>query len=122
MNKPRKKIKISGQDIEKNNAGMFSILCREHGITGLEQEYLFAVEIGRRWRFDFAIPKHKLAIEIEGGIWITGRHNRGIGYIKDMEKYNHAALLGWRVLRFTPQQINKLETYEFISKVIGVIK
>ena len=62
----------------------------------------------RRWRFDFAIPELKIAIEIEGGLWVQGRHNRAAGYIKDMEKYNAAGKLGWLVLRYTPQQKEQL--------------
>ncbi len=53
-----------------------------------------------------AIPSHKIAIECEGGVYTMGRHTRPTGYINDMEKYNHATLLGWRLLRFTPKQIN----------------
>jgi very-short-patch-repair endonuclease len=30
--------------------------------------------------------------------------------LADMEKYNTATLLGWRVLRCTPRQINKQTT------------
>lgn len=55
----------------------------------------------RRWTFDFCWPERKLALEVEGGIWTKGRHTRGKGYEKDCEKYNHAALLGFRVLRVT---------------------
>lgn len=60
----------------------------------------------RRWRFDFALVKEKIAIECEGGIWISGRHNRGSGYVKDVEKYNAAALLGWRVFKFTTSNLD----------------
>lgn len=61
----------------------------------------------RKWRFDFAFPDRKLAIEIEGGIYSKGRHTRPDGYQKDMEKYNAASTLGWTLLRFTPQQVKK---------------
>lgn len=61
----------------------------------------------RRWRFDFCILAHKIAIEVDGGVWSGGRHTRGAGFIADMEKLNEAAKLGWRVLRYTPQQIRK---------------
>ena len=67
-------------------------------------EYRFHPE--RLWRFDYAIPGMMVAIEIEGGVWTIGRHTRGSGFIKDMEKYNAAAIMGWKVLRYTPQQFN----------------
>ena len=59
----------------------------------------------RRWRFDFAYPDEKIAIEIEGGVWIGGRHTRGSGFTSDCEKYNEAARLGWRVFRLTGEMI-----------------
>lgn len=59
----------------------------------------------RKWRFDFAIVDRKIAIEIEGGSWIMGRHNNPTSFEKELEKYNNAACLGWRVLRFTPGMI-----------------
>lgn len=57
------------------------------------------------WRIDIAHIRKKLAIEIEGGIWINGRHNRGAGMESDITKYNVLQLLGWRVLRFTSTSI-----------------
>jgi very-short-patch-repair endonuclease len=77
----------------------FINLIIENKLPIPETEYKF--DKTRRWRFDFAYPKIKLAIELEGGIWSRGRHTRGIGYIKDCEKYNAAVLQGWKVLRYT---------------------
>ncbi|MCB5206098.1 hypothetical protein [Methylovorus mays] len=48
----------------------------------------------REWRFDFARPDIKLAIEVEGGTLSGGRHTRGAGYEADCYKYNEAARLG----------------------------
>lgn len=62
---------------------------------------------GRKFRFDCANPSKKIAIEIEGGLWITGRHNQPIGMIQDMEKYNLAVLNGWKVLRYTTDTVRK---------------
>jgi len=72
----------------------------------------------RKWRFDYAIPEHKIAIEVDGGIWINGRHNRASGYIKDMEKFNAAASLGWVILKVTPQELYRTATLNLIKETI----
>jgi len=61
----------------------------------------------RMWRFDFASPVARVALEIEGGIWMQGRHNRGAGMIADMHKYNAAVGEGWKLIRVTPQMMEK---------------
>lgn len=77
--------------------------CGYAGLPKPEREYRFAPP--RRWRFDFSWKEHKLAVEVEGGAWTRGRHTRGAGFLGDIEKYNAATLLGWRVIRVTPQQV-----------------
>jgi very-short-patch-repair endonuclease len=76
-------------------------------VTGFSpiEEYRFHPK--RRWRFDLAIPELKIAVEIEGGTWIQGRHTRAKGYQRDMEKYNAAQMLGWKVFRYAPQQLDE---------------
>lgn len=59
----------------------------------------------RRWRLDFSYPGPKVGIEVQGGIFIRGKHSRGVGLIKDYEKLNAAQLMGWIVLQFTPEQM-----------------
>ena len=73
----------------------------------------------RRWRFDFASVSHKLAIEINGGVWMNGRHTRGSGFIGDMEKFNAGNLLGWHILQFTPQQVKKGEALRVILEFLN---
>ena len=85
---------------------VFVIACKL-GLSAPEREYRFDPE--RRWRFDYAWPSLKVAVEIEGGIWIRGRHVRPTGYLADLEKYNRAVVLGWRVLRYAPHQLGRLE-------------
>jgi very-short-patch-repair endonuclease len=102
------------------NDAVFRAMCKEYGIS-IVSEFHFALNYGRKWRFDYAILDHKIAIEIEGGVWIGGRHTRGSGFVKDMEKYNKAAVIGWRVLRFTPQEIHKTETYDLIKQCLANI-
>jgi very-short-patch-repair endonuclease len=71
--------------------------CRAIGLPQPETEVKFHPT--RKWRFDYAWPDKKIACEVEGAIYVRGRHSRGAGMEKDMEKYNAAALLGWRVIR-----------------------
>jgi len=61
----------------------------------------------RKWRFDFAFVPVKIAIEIEGGAWLGKGHTSGKGYHSDMEKYNAAVLLGWRVLRYSGETMTQ---------------
>lgn len=68
-----------------------------------QQEHRF--DPSRRWRFDFAWPLQRVAVEIEGGTWSGGRHSRGAGMTADAEKYNAAAALGWRIVRFTADML-----------------
>ena len=60
----------------------------------------------RRWRFDWAWPERRIAVEIDGAVWVQGRHTRGSGYVADMEKLNAAAEAGWRVFRFATGRID----------------
>lgn len=70
-----------------------------------QTEYPFAKEFGLRYRFDFAWPALMLAVEIEGGLYAGGRHNRAKGYEEDLLKYNLAARLGWMVLRYSSKHV-----------------
>ncbi len=81
----------------------FLAMLKQERIRLPETEYRFHPE--RKWRFDYAYPDKKIAIEQEGGVWIGGRHNRASGFLKDLEKYNAAAVLGWRILRYTPEKM-----------------
>ena len=73
----------------------------------------------RRWRLDFCWIDLKLAIEVQGGEWIQGRHSRGSGMLRDCEKFNAAVLLGWKVLFFGGTHVRNgyaLDTIQTIMK------
>lgn len=101
---------------EEKNALLFLALLDSFGVKKPVREYRFHET--RKFRFDFAWIEEKLAVEIEGGIWINGGHNRGVGYSKDMEKYNLATLRGWRILRFAPKDIKNENTYAMIRECL----
>lgn len=66
---------------------------------GMVTEYRFHPT--RLWRFDFAWPDKKVAVEYEGGVYQRGSHQHLDRYTSDCQKYNAAQLLGWIVLRYT---------------------
>ena len=76
----------------------------------------------RKWRFDYAWPEQLIALEIEGGVWVKGRHVRPSGYEEDCRKYNAAAALGWRVLRATPDMIRNGEILNTIEFALGMVR
>ena len=84
-----------------------------------EREYRFAPP--RRWRFDFAFVDLMLAVEVEGGTWVSGRHNRGAGFERDCIKYNTAVNMGWRVLRFTRGMIDNGTALEQLQESFAVM-
>jgi very-short-patch-repair endonuclease len=83
------------------------------------EQHLFGKAIGRRWRFDFAWLDRMLAVEVEGGVYVQGRHTRGSGFTADIEKYNAATLMGWRVLRVTPEHIRTGAALRFVEEAMS---
>lgn len=84
------------------------------GLPAPETEYKFHTD--RKWRMDYAWPDVKVALEVEGGVWSGGRHTSARGFLADMEKYNSAAALGWKVLRTTPGELLRLATAKMIME------
>ena len=76
-------------------------------------EYQFCLE--RKWRTDYAWPEFSIALEIEGGIYCGGRHITPKGFIKDLEKYNKLAELGWLLLRYEPNKIDYFQVKKTID-------
>jgi very-short-patch-repair endonuclease len=73
----------------------------------------------RKWRFDFAHVKSKVAIELEGGVYSFGRHQRAAGFLEDMDKYNAALELGWRVFRYGTGQVGEEAVYAVYRAISG---
>ena len=80
-------------------------------------EYRFAAP-ARQWRFDYAWIEQHVALEVDGGTWVRGRHSRGGGQQGDMEKGNAAVLLGWRVLHYTPQQMRDCAYMDDLARLL----
>ncbi|MPZ68590.1 MAG: DUF559 domain-containing protein [Actinobacteria bacterium] len=82
-------------------------------------EMQFQPVMGRKWRVDFCWRYAQLIVEVEGGIWRAGRHVRPKGFRMDAEKYNTLTVLGWRVLRVTPEQINSGEAARWVAVALN---
>ena len=95
---------------------MFSIwIEKELGIP-CEKEHKFHPV--RKWRFDYAVPTAKVALEVEGGVWTGGRHTSPKGFLGDIEKYNTATLMGWKVLRTTPDELMTAKTMDILKSAV----
>lgn len=84
-------------------AGVISALCKVDHVPPPVIEHVFAPP--RKWRFDFAWPDLKVALEVQGGVFVQGRHTRGAHLRKEHEKLNAAAVAGWRVLFAMPDTL-----------------
>ncbi len=109
------------------NPKIVTAFFAEHGIP--EPEYEFYFHPTRDWRFDLAFPNRTrkifdetgnvsaiatieggagdggLAIEVDGGIFCGGGHNRGAQMLKTWEKENESVAMGWRIIRCQPSDL-----------------
>lgn len=91
----------------------FTLLVRSQ--LGLECVREFRFHPERKWRFDYAVPERKVALEVEGGVWTGGRHTSSKGFLNDMEKYNTATVMGWKVVRTTPKDLYTAATLNLMK-------
>ena len=96
---------------------LFEQQLKGQSLPCVQREYRFDPQ--RQWRMDFAWPDLMIAVEIEGGVWKMGRHNRPRGFIADAEKYNRATELGWSVLRFTGKTIKSGQAISQVAQIIS---
>lgn len=95
----------------------FDRLCALTQLPTPVPEYRFAPP--RKWRFDWAWLAQKVALEVQGGLFIQGRHSRGAALLKEHEKLNEAAAQGWRVLFVVPAQLESTTTFDLLRRALG---
>lgn len=113
------------------NSNAELLLAVQLGQAGIpfEREYVFAPP--RKWRADLRIDARAsgsplwpdyapLLVEIDGGAFVAGRHSRGTGVEKDAEKASAAAILGYRVIRCTPSQVEDGRALSWIRQALGM--
>jgi hypothetical protein len=116
MERPRKRKKPmtakgiqtkNWKDVAARERPMFVRLCALTNIPQPAEEWEF--DSVRHFRFDYAWPESRVALEVDGGIFSGGPHTRGTGFAKDVEKLNLAAEQGWLVLRCCPGEKDKVK-------------
>lgn len=79
---------------------------------------------GRKWRFDICFPDHRVAIEVQGGLFankkgVVGAHARGAALLKEYEKANYAAASGWLLLHAIPKDVATQEIVRLIRAAMA---
>lgn len=116
--KPRRKSKrpSRGAKVPSEGEATLSIHLKASNIA-FEREFRFHPK--RKWRSDFHLVEKMILIEVEGGIWSNGRHTRAKGYLGDMEKYNAATALGYRIFRYSTEQVKSGMAIKEIMEMVG---
>lgn len=109
---------IMAKRVAKAQAPDLFMKLLQQSFKGVEVVKEFRFHPTRKWRFDYAFPSLKVAVEVDGGVWTGGRHINPAGYVNDMEKLNNAASMGWLVLRITTDDRFASKTYELIKQTL----
>lgn len=101
---------------------IFNTVCEKIGLPRPIPEYKF--HDSRKWRIDYFFKNPlngvQVALEVEGGVYGYGRHNRASGFIKDMEKYNAMAEKGILLVRVIPQHLCTMKNLETLRKALKI--
>jgi hypothetical protein len=116
---PKEQLAAARKELNTLSDAHISQVMVAYGLPKPIFEHRFV--LSRRWRADLYFERNgvKLAVEVEGGAWTRGRHTRGAGFIKDMEKYNRYTLEGIWLLRCVPDD---LLTVDFLSMIKAKLK
>jgi hypothetical protein len=105
-----------GKDDMKYDPRIVNAWFTENGIQLPEYEYKF--HPARKWRMDLAWVDKKIFIEVQGGIFVNGRHSRGAAMLKEWEKINSASAMGWRVLYCQPSDLCTMDMINLIRECL----
>lgn len=101
-------------------AEKFAAKWKSHGATGFAMEREYRFHPLRRWRFDFAWPDFKLAVEIDG---FGYGHLTQAAIDNQNEKSNSAIEMGWFVLRFGSRMISShAKCEEAVNQVCRILE
>ena len=96
---------------------MFVFQLKAVGMPDPGREFKFHPD--RRWRLDF-YWETGWAVEINGGGWVQGRHNRNaLTMRKEYEKLNACLEQGIRVLQYTGEQVKTGEAILQVQRIFN---
>lgn len=73
---------------------------------GIDFEPEFRFHPTRKWRADFHVPP-LILVEVEGGVYHARSGHRSVtGILRDIEKYNASAALGYRIIRVSEKDLH----------------
>lgn len=100
--------------LKTNLTNKFHDLWNKLGGLELVKEFKFCPN--RKWRSDYAITEIRILIEIEGGVFMKkAGHNSISGILRDIEKYNEASYLGFKVFRLSAATVNEVNIKRLIQ-------
>lgn len=74
------------------------------------------------WRFDFVWRAHRVAVEINGGNYVQGRHSNATALTDEYRKINKAQQLGYKVLLFDGGMVKSGEALRQVKFMLRLSK
>lgn len=105
---------------EKPLEQLFDDQLKEAGFTGYERNVTFIPN--RRFKADFWFKDLRLAVEVDGGIFMKrpSGHTTGVGYHSDRVRDQLALASGITTIRFTTPQVRNGEGVKYLQAYFPV--
>ncbi|RLL42982.1 hypothetical protein D9K79_11485 [Acinetobacter cumulans] len=102
--KPLPKAKEKYLEAEENFEHTLNVL-------GIKYEKKFQFKSTKHWRFDFHLIEHRILVEISGGPWSGGRSGKLKNKAWSLDRYDHAAEMGFTVVRLESASRYKIDEF-----------
>ena len=116
--KPKVKLPSLKQAKNKIWEDQFEFQLKTHGLGDLFVREWIAPDLPKKWKWDFADPKNRIVIEVQGSIWAKGKtgHTSGVGILRDHEKGNAATFEGYHHFQVSSDTIRNLKAIDMLVR------
>jgi hypothetical protein len=98
---------------------LFAFQVRAMDLSPPVRQYIMP-ETKRRFTWDFAWPKERLLVDIQGAVWVDHKgHSSGTGITRDCEKLCLAVISGYRVMLVTGPQVEGGQAVEWVRQALS---